>query len=199
MPKAPKIPIPSVAECLDLIDHYRMLDNIRRHSFKVARVAEALVSNLALPDDVEIKPPPMDLVLAGALLHDIAKTVCLDGSCRHADRGREICEHHGYPEVGSIVGEHVTLSNFNPPRYRRGRFSAREIVYYADKRVNHEEIVPLADRLDYIIGRYSAGSTQVAARIATNFQTCLELEHYLFIFLPFEPDELASVVRPEPF
>ena len=36
--------IPSINECLSLMDSYGMLDNIREHSFIVARVAETIVS-----------------------------------------------------------------------------------------------------------------------------------------------------------
>ena len=187
-------PTPSIATCLELIERYEMLDNIRQHSFVVARVARTLVENL-IPERINSSDrPPLDLVLAGALLHDIAKTECLDGSCLHADRGREICETHGYPEVGMIVGDHVILSSFHPEEYRRGLFPAREIVYYADKRVKHENIVSLPERLEYIIDRYSDGSEQVNRRIKENFNICRKLEDYLFGFLPFSPDELAKHV-----
>ena len=68
-----------------------MLDNIREHSFIVARVAETIVSGLQLPEDQRSLPADIDLVLAGALLHDIAKTKCLDGSCQHAEEGMLFC------------------------------------------------------------------------------------------------------------
>lgn len=186
--------IPTVGECLELIEHYDMLENIRRHSFVVARVAKTLVDNLIPFGGNPASPPPLDLVMAGALLHDIAKTECLDGSCLHADRGREICEAHGYQEIGLIVGDHVILSSFHPEKYRRGLFPAREIVYYADKRVKHEDIVSLPERLEYIIERYSDGSDRINRRIKENFNVCRELEEYLFRFLPFSPDELAEHV-----
>ena len=163
----------------------------------VTRVAETIVTNLALPTGVD--RPDIDIVRAGALLHDIAKTECLDGSCRHADRGREICEHHGFPEIGEIVGEHVVLSNFTPESYRSGHFSPREIVYYADKRVKHDMIVGLEDRLAYIIDRYSDGSDFINNRIKANFNACIELENYLFSFLPFAPEALADLVTPASF
>lgn len=193
------IPVPSIPECLELIDHYKMLDNIRRHSFVVARVAETIVRHLTLPKDDTVKAPDMNLVLASALLHDIAKTPCLNGKCRHAEKGREICELHGYPEIGFIVGEHVILSTFTPDEYRHGNFPAREIVYYSDKRVKHESIVPLTERLNYIIERYSDGSSYIAQRIEENFQACLKLEKYIFTFLPFEPEDLSDYVDSKPF
>lgn len=185
--------------CLELIDRYKMLDNIRQHSFVVARVAETITHHLQRSQKNGVQAPDMDLVIAGALLHDIAKTPCLDGTCRHAEKGREICELHGYGEVGAIVEEHVILSTFTPEYYQSGAFPAREIVYYSDKRVKHETIVPLTDRLAYIIERYSDGSAYVTQRIKDNFQTCLELEKYLFSFLPFEPEEIGDYIDLKPF
>ncbi len=176
-----------------------MLDNIRQHSFVVARVAEAIVSNLVSDTGNTLSPPDPELVRAGALLHDIAKTRCLDGSCRHAEEGQQICIDSGYPDVGTIVGEHVILKSFTPERYKQGDFEAREIVYYSDKRVTHTAIVSLEDRLEYIVDRYGDGSNFIENRIRDNFQQCLRLEKYLFAFLPFAPEDLSNLVSPQPF
>lgn len=194
-----KTGIPRIKRCLELIDSYGMLENIRQHSFVVARVAETIVTNLADANNKTFCPPDLDLVLAGALLHDIAKTKCLDGNCRHAEEGEQICIDNGYPGIGAIVGEHVILKSFTPELYKKGNFGAREIVYYSDKRVNHTTIVSLHDRLEYIIERYGDGSSYIEQRIRANFQHCLDLEQYLFSFLSFSADELAELVKAEPF
>ena len=65
--------------------------------------------------------------------------------------------------------------------------------------MRHTEIVPLSQRLDYIIDHYSGGSDHITRRIRQNFNRCVELENYLFGYLPFEPDELAKVVDTTPF
>lgn len=191
--------VPSIDKCLALMDQYAMLDNIREHSFLVARVAETIVNGLMLPADGKQRKPDLELVMAGALLHDIAKTKCLDGSCQHAEEGMVICTEHDYPEVGNIVRQHVILNDFRRNDYRSGYFPAREIVYYSDKRVRHNEIVSLDQRLDYIIAHYSDGSDHIGNRIKENFNLCLELEHYLFSYLPFEPGDLGVRVNPAPF
>lgn len=179
------------------MDKYAMLDNIRRHSLIVTRVAETIVASLDLGGTSDIVAPDLNMVRAGALLHDIAKTRCLDGGCRHAEEGQLICEEHGYPDIGIIVREHVFLSSFTPDRYKQGAFPAREIVYYSDKRVRHEEIVSLDQRLDYIIERYGDGSDSVEQRIRNNFRSCLELEEYIFSFIDFSPDDLSTHLIPE--
>ncbi len=87
--------------------------------------------------------PDKEEVIAGALLHDIAKTLCIKTDCRHAEIGRQICVELGYPELSEIVAEHVVLKNFTADLYIQGIFGSKEIVYYADKRVRHDQVVSL--------------------------------------------------------
>jgi putative nucleotidyltransferase with HDIG domain len=186
--------IPDTVTCIRLMDEYKMLNNIRRHSLVVARVADTLVTGLENKSE-RVPVPNRSLVLAGALLHDIAKTPCLDGSCDHAGTGAAICRQHGYRAVAKIVKEHVILKDHNPDRYRSGLFTAREIVYYADKRVRHDQIVSLEQRLTYILKHYGNNDPHRHRLIRDNFQLCLELEEALFTLLPFAADELEHRVR----
>ncbi len=171
-----------------------MLPNIRHHSLVVARIADLLATKLQ--DTINgHEPPERNLCVSGALLHDIAKTPCLDGSCDHARAGAAICLQHGYPEIAAIVEEHVILKDHAPDRYRQGCFTAREIVYYADKRVRHNEIVTLDERLEYIIEHYGKNSDRLHRLIRANFNQCVQLEKYLFRFLDFAPGQLATRVN----
>jgi putative nucleotidyltransferase with HDIG domain len=191
-----KMSIPDIATCVRLMDQYRMLDNIRHHSIVVARVADVLFSGLQNKSGLS---PVVDvdrrLIIAGSLLHDIAKTPCLDGSCDHAAFGAEICERHGYLEIAGIVKEHVILREHDPVRYENGLFTAREIVYYADKRVRHAQIVSLEQRLEYIINHYGNNDPNRHTLIRENFDRCLQMEEAMFAFLPFAPIELEYYVR----
>lgn len=162
-----------------------MLANIRDHSIMVARVAVLLTDGL-IGKGVKLDPA---LVMAGALLHDIAKTQCLDGRCRHAEKGREICLALGFPEVAAIVEEHVILHDFDAP------LSAINLVYYADKRVKHDEIVSLAQRRLYIEERYGQGNLDYISRIRANFVKCAQVEERIFADLPFGPDDVDMLVR----
>lgn len=186
--------VPGINECARLMEQYKMLPNIRHHSLVVARIADLLVTSLqGRINGHEL--PNRQLCICGALLHDIAKTPCLDGSCDHARTGAEICLQHGYPELAAIVEEHVILKDHNPDRYRSGGFTAREIVYYADKRVRHNEIVSLDERLDYIIEHYGKNDKKLHELIRTNFHRCVQLEGFLFNFLDFPPEQLALKVN----
>jgi putative nucleotidyltransferase with HDIG domain len=185
--------VPDIAECFRLMEEYRMLPNIRRHSLAVAQVSWLLVEEFGKNP---VSPVVLDqeLVIPGALLHDIAKTPCLQTGCDHARAGAELCVRLGYPRIAGIVEEHVLLRDHDDLRRRQGVFTAREIIYYADKRVRHEEIVSLDDRLVYILERYSAGDPEIERRIRENFARCLQLEYSLFRFLSFTPEQLAFQV-----
>lgn len=71
------------------MDDKEMLPNIRAHSLMVARVTHILFLELAKSPQKDIPLPPENLLLAGAILHDIAKTPCLDSGCHHAKKGRD--------------------------------------------------------------------------------------------------------------
>ncbi|MCF8057220.1 MAG: HD domain-containing protein [Desulfocapsa sp.] len=171
-----------------------MLDNIRAHSLVVTRVAQVLLTALANSTKTNCPLPAKNLVLAGALLHDIAKTPCLENSCDHARQGRDICLELGYPEVAEVVREHVILTKFSPKRYNEGYFLAKELVYYADKRVRHDEIVSLEERLDYILERYGNNDPIRHCLIKENFDKCKQLETFLFFSADMKTEALPEAV-----
>ena len=189
--------IPTVRQCLAFMDDFAMYDNIRAHSLMVARVAATLLHSLQGAAGIRHPLPPAALVIAGGLLHDIAKTQCLQTQCRHAEVGEEICRDLGYPEIGEIVRDHVILSDYSIDRYRAGIFNARELVYYADKRVRHDVIVTLDSRLEYILERYGAGEPAREEMIVANFRRCQDLEECLFSFLDYPPENLPEHIAGE--
>lgn len=168
-----------------------MLDNIRAHSFVVARVAEALVDGLHRTGKSPGPLPDKEEVIVGALLHDIAKTLCIKTDCHHAEIGRQICLELGYPELSEIVAEHVVLKIFAADLYARGIFGTKEMVFYADKRVCHDQVVSLDGRLEYILERYGDNNPVKKRLIRHNFNKTIELENYLFSFLDFLPKQLT--------
>lgn len=186
--------LPGIDTCIALMNQYAMLPNIRRHSLLVARIAELLAQRLhkRLPAG---QAPDQDFCVNGALLHDIAKTPCLEEGCDHAATGAEICRQHGFPEIAEIVAGHIILQDFSPERYQQGLFQAREIVYYADKRVRHDAVVSLDERLEYILENYGGNSDRVREGIRNNFRRCGQLEGFLFNFLDFSPEQLCSRVE----
>jgi len=189
--------IPDIDRCLELMEQFGMWENIRHHCFLVARVAELLQQRLTggAQDTANMQ---RELVVAGGLLHDIAKSKCLEEGCLHAETGAAICGQLGYPEVAEIVANHVILSDFSPDRYTRGEFNATELVFYADKRVKHDQLVSLDERLAYILEKYSHDNQRREALILQNFQACRTLERHLFTCLDLSPDDLGTLLAGSP-
>jgi putative nucleotidyltransferase with HDIG domain len=95
-----------------------------------------------------------NLVIAAALLHDITKTRSLETREPHDQSGGELLRELGFTRVGEIVEQHVILLDFNPQE----KLKEREIINYADKRVMHDRIVSLSERMEDLIQRY--GTTE---------------------------------------
>jgi len=178
--------IPSVNDCLDLMEQYHMLPNIKDHSFVVARVAEIMTTGLiSAGHDLSL-----ETVIAGALLHDIGKTACLDNDDDHAAKGVEICLSHNLEPIADIVAQHVVLKNYFP----ENEFSEIEIVYYSDKRVNHNQVVSLEERLAYILERYGQNNEKRCQAIKKNYALCQDLEKRMFSDLSFEPIDVSVLL-----
>jgi hypothetical protein len=95
--------------------------------------------------------------------------------------------------VGAIVGQHVALRE-----YGNGRVvSEAEIVNYADKRVLHDRVVPLEERMDYIRNKYCAPGME--DRFAWLLEKSLELEEKIYSDLDTAPDTLPDVLCEEDF
>lgn len=137
--------IPSIEKCYDLMAQYSMLPNIAAHSIQVMDVALAITDNVR--NGVEIN---RDLVVAASLLHDITKTRSLKTKERHALTGGQLLRELGFTPVAEIVEEHVIIGNVD----LQGALEEREIVYYADKRVMHDKIVSIEERLQDLVERY---------------------------------------------
>lgn len=134
---------------------------------------------------------PLDLQLleAGALLHDIAKTASLHNGGEHARLGAQWLSDLGYPGVAEIVREHVWLSR---PPDEPWPLREVEIVNYADKRVLHDQIVSLPQRFADLRQRYGR-TPEIIQRITHNEQRSLILEAKIFRSLNITPDDIAVI------
>jgi uncharacterized protein len=141
--------IPSQEECDELMAKYCMLPNIIAHSRQVMRVSLVITDNLKKGVSIN-----RNLVIAAALLHDITKTRSLETREPHDQSGGELLRELGFTRVGEIVKQHVILLDFDPQE----KLEEREIINYADKRVMHDRIVSLSERVKDLIQRY--GTTE---------------------------------------
>ena len=158
-----------------------MLENIVAHSIQVCRVGMCLVDHLKLQGS-QLNG---QLVQAAALLHDITKTRSFETEENHALTGGQVLTDFGYPQVGDLVRQHVRLDNYS----ERQNLSEAVIVNYADKRVLHDRIVSLDERMGYILERYGT-RPEHKRRIQLLWEKTAALEKHIFNFLPFSPDAL---------
>lgn len=168
---------------MDMLTGMEMPDHIKAHSMLVCRVA------LLLTDDLLAAGVPLNrsLVKASALLHDITKPRSFTTGENHSQTGGEYLSEVGYPEVGDIVRQHVILD-----AYFKGEAPCEaEIVNYADKRVLHDQVVPLDDRMTYILDRYAKKEEHRRWLQAVWDQTVL-LEERLFSYLSYRPSQVVE-------
>jgi len=135
--------IPSMEECYRLLEECNVPENVVKHSERVREFALDLAGKIAGIN--------MELVSAGALLHDIDKIETLEGNGRHGEPGARKLKEKGFFAVSEIVRKHVLENIFELE-------SAEEkLVYYADKRIINGGIVTVKERLDFIREKYCSG------------------------------------------
>jgi len=165
----------------------QMLENIVAHSIQVCRVGMCLVDHLKL-QGFKING---QLVQAAALLHDITKTRSFDTEENHALTGGQVLTDFGYPQVGDLVRQHVYLDDYSEHQ----SISEAVIINYADKRVLHDRIVSLDERMRYIQERYGT-RLEHKDRIQLLWQKTTALEQQMFKDLPFSADDLIQHLTP---
>lgn len=172
---------------MELMNRYGMLPNIAAHSVQVKNVAAAIADSLK--DGVEIN---RQLVVAGALLHDIAKTrSILENIPNHDLEGARLLREIGLEEEARICETHVHLKGFDAS----APLGENEIVHYADKRVMHDRIVSLDERIEDLILRY--GTTEEKIRMLKESKAfLLKLESRLLKFMRVDMETaLAGLLR----
>ena len=165
--------IPDRNECEELMARYAMLPHIAEHSRQVMRVALAVTDHLKAGVSVN-----KQLVMAAALLHDITKTRSLKTREKHAASGGALLRDLGFPLVAEIVEQHVIIRDLNP----EGEIEEKEIVYYADKRVMHDTIVSLEERVEDLIQRYGK-KEEIRVEILRNQKQMLVVEKKIAAYM----------------
>jgi len=177
--------IPDKEECFKIIKNNNMMDHIIKHSTTVSKVAYCLTINLKKTF------PALNIELArsAALLHDITKTQSFKTGEKHSETGGRLLKELGFPEIGDIIRQHVFLDKYidTPP------VTEAEIINYSDKRVLHDQVVPLDERLDYIYKRYVTNKEFIKHFDFMKKNTYM-LEKKIFTFLDFKPEDLAGLI-----
>ena len=175
--------IPARHKCQQLLDQMRMPLHIQAHSRLVCEVA-LLLSDSLQGAGISLN---RELVGASALLHDITKSRSFETGENHAETGGQYLSELGFHEVGEIVRQHVVLDTYLvdcPP-------TEAEVVNYADKRVLHDQVVPLNERMNYILRRY-ARTPERRQLLIQFWEKAEQLEKRIFAYLSFAPDGLGE-------
>jgi len=182
------INIPTQNQCYLMMGAMQMMDHIVIHSMRVCQVATFLTKNLSTAQDRFNH----DLIRAAALLHDITKTRSFKTGENHAQTGGQFLAERGYPEVGELVRQHVRLDAYPDPV----SIGEAEIINYSDKRVLHDRIVGLDERLDYILKRYGK-APEHRERIHWLWDKTLAIEDEIFSGLSLVPQDLNRLLNAE--
>jgi uncharacterized protein len=175
--------IPDRNDCFRLMCETQMLEHIVAHSLQVCRVGVGLADHLKLQGiDLDGR-----LVQAAALLHDITKTRSFETEENHALTGGQLLTDLGYGEVGNLVRQHVRLDQY----FFQADPGEVGIINYADKRVLHDRVVSLDERMNYILDRYGK-NPELQQKIQMLVGKTKALEKSIFSHLPFPPNDLHS-------
>lgn len=133
--------IPKKEECLELLKKNNTPENVIAHSKAVCKAALEIADKL-IEKGVKVN---RDLVLAGALLHDIAKP-----SNYHSVKGAEIIEKIGFKEVAELIKKHAlsSIREFQPKTIEE------KILFYVDKIVEEDKVVSVEERFEGFARRH---------------------------------------------
>jgi HD superfamily phosphohydrolase YqeK len=206
--------LPSREECLELLWECHVPMHIVRHSQAVAKLGAFLARRLV----EQGIPVNVDLVERASLLHDIFR-VCefplqdfsrFEQLVTEEDKAkwRRLKERHGgvrhedaacaflrdaYPVLAQTIRKHRYTAIVDGED--RPRTWEEKLVYYADKRAMHDQIVPLPERLEEAhrrnaVRRKAAGIDP--AEIARIDAAIIELEAELFAPTGLDPNAVTS-------
>jgi HD superfamily phosphohydrolase YqeK len=159
--KAVRMEVPTSEECRELMENVLCVaEQIILHGRAVAQVATRL------GDELNRAGCSLDIPLleAASLLHDLAK-----GEPDHAAAGARLLREHGFGVVAEPVATHMDIL------VNEGdAINASEVLYLADKMVQGERILPLAERFRKKMER-CAGDPAIQKIINGRLQSALEI------------------------
>ena len=179
--------LPTWEECCVLYDHYHTPQHIRQHLTAVTTIALQLGQACQKHKSVSLP-----LIESAARLHDLVRIkeqwVYLPNSITtplpHAEINYLLLKDQ-YLEVAEVIRVHSLMSITLPNHLNT---LEKQIVYYADKRVNHANLVSITDRL--ALGKVRWGVTASNDQTPDLLQKLQQLEHTLFKSLNILPNDL---------
>jgi hypothetical protein len=108
----------------------------------------------------------------------------------HADAAAQILRERGQDFLADCVvcHQYSSIDSSKPPDTWEAK-----LLYYADKRVAHDEVVSLRERLDEGRQRHYPGLSMTSKELERE-QAVFDLEREIFSNLSFTPDSLSQLV-----
>lgn len=175
--------LPNLKYCLLLLKEQGNPQNIIEHSIRVSQVTLELVKKLAKNYKLNIK-----LAVLGALLHDITKMKSIKTGEDHAQTGALLLEQLGYKSLAPLIRYHIALKEpiANP------HITEVELVFYADKRVKHTEVVSLKERFLDVIKRYCKNQKPTPDMLKI-YKQAITIEKIIFANIDLTPRDLLKL------
>ena len=156
----------TLEKALLLLIEYNVPNHIIGHSYKVAKIVWYIAEELKKVPQLKFN---REITFYAAFLHDITKyQSILNKGEDHSYTGGQLLRKLGYPDIAEIIESHVVLRNINYLKFEK------ELVFYADKRVKHEEIVSLKERFEDLKNRYGLND-----KVAKGFRVAEDIEKKL--------------------
>jgi putative nucleotidyltransferase with HDIG domain len=196
------------SEIEELYKEFHTPHHVRAHCLKVAMVGEFIAKELnKVGVDVDAQQ-----AWAAGMIHDFVRVVDFSelpedlgtkedqlvwGKLRgeykgrhHADVGAEILKEKGFKALGDTVSRHQTAfigTEKGPTDW------PSMLLYYADKRVSHDKIVSLTDRLDEAWERHFNNRNKTEDE-ETVMLAIYALEKEIFKPLNITPDDVTKAL-----
>ena len=196
-----------------LLDEFHVPEHIRAHMEKVARVAALIGKNLVKRrEKLDLKA-----LEQAARLHDLVK-ICdfpkikkeylrepytaEDAACwkeirqkyhhlGHVQAAHEILRQRGEEKIATIIKKHRFSSIIDIDPKERPVTWEEKILYYADKRVQHDQIVTLKQRIEDGRRRYFPDGT-IPDDDEKTYKAIVRLEKDLCQAAGMEPAEISE-------
>ncbi|EKD64384.1 MAG: metal dependent phosphohydrolase [uncultured bacterium] len=188
-----------------LIEEFHVPKHIRRHCEQVAKVCEFL--GRKLPHKINLES-----LIQAALLHDLLRVCdvtiwnpegfpdqhhedshdkwhelrCTHEGKDHEDAAHEVLVERGEHCLAELVKSHRFENILNKHPFKNWE---EKILYYADKRVDHDKIVPLQERLERGKKRNAVTPEQIAISDKA-FAKIYELEREICTACGIKPEDI---------
>ncbi|HEY9076463.1 MAG TPA: HAD-IIIA family hydrolase [Anaerolineaceae bacterium] len=183
--------LPDIAACQQIFLQQKLPLNLLEHVNRVAGAAYLLALALC---QAGIKVNPI-LAHRGGLLHDLARPLAHQlqvngqGYHDHGELAFQILQSLGYPALAEIALTHpldtIITDTRCPVTWEQ------KIVYYADKLVDGDRLVPIEDRLSSLARRYP----EITSNLPEYQQALITLQTQICAAAGLSPTALLEKIR----